>query len=52
MSSDVSRILKEARDQGRLTTLEYAELILMISWNFMAIVILLMTVLLLAVSHA
>lgn len=27
MSSDVSRILKEARDQGRLTTLEYAELI-------------------------
>ena len=27
MSSDVSRILKEARDQGRLTTLEYANLI-------------------------
>ena len=27
MSSDVSRILKEARDQGRLTTLEYADLI-------------------------
>ena len=27
MSNDVSRILKEARDQGRLTTLEYAELI-------------------------
>ncbi|WP_288624347.1 acetyl-CoA carboxylase carboxyl transferase subunit alpha [uncultured Streptococcus sp.] len=27
MSSNVSRILKEARDQGRLTTLEYAELI-------------------------
>ena len=27
MSSDISRILKEARDQGRLTTLEYAELI-------------------------
>ncbi len=25
--SDVSRILKEARDQGRLTTLEYADLI-------------------------
>ncbi len=25
--SDVSRILKEARDQGRLTTLDYAELI-------------------------
>ena len=27
MSSNVSRILKEARDQGRLTTLEYAVLI-------------------------
>ena len=27
MSSDVSRILKEARDQGRLTTFEYANLI-------------------------
>lgn len=27
MRNDVSRILKEAREQGRLTTLEYAELI-------------------------
>ena len=27
MRSDVSRILKEARDQGRLTTFDYAQLI-------------------------
>ncbi|HGI4195975.1 TPA: acetyl-CoA carboxylase carboxyl transferase subunit alpha, partial [Streptococcus agalactiae] len=27
MNNDVTRILKDARDQGRLTALDYAELI-------------------------
>lgn len=43
MNNDVTRILKDARDQGRLTALDYAELILIILWNFMVIASLQMT---------
>lgn len=42
--SDVARILKEARDQGRLTALTLLKKSLMISSNFMVTVISVMMV--------